>query len=50
MVLKLFTTFIAILEVNFRHLGFTFLISRMTEVLAPDIYIELSVPNKENPL
>ena len=26
-----------ILDANFRHLGFTFLIGRMTEVLAPDI-------------
>jgi hypothetical protein len=27
-----------VLDVNGRHLGFTFLIDRMTEVLAPDIY------------
>jgi hypothetical protein len=26
-------------------LGFTFLIDRMTEVLTPDIYIELTEPN-----
>jgi hypothetical protein len=26
-------------------LGFTFLIDRMTEVLTPDIYIELTDPN-----
>jgi hypothetical protein len=27
-----------LLDVNGRHLGFTFLIDRMTEVLTPDIY------------
>ena len=28
------------MDVNFRRLGFTFLIDRMTEVIAPDIYFE----------
>jgi hypothetical protein len=43
MILKLLKTFIAIGR-QFRHLGFTFLIGRMTEVLTPDdqIYIELT--------
>jgi hypothetical protein len=41
MVLKLFTTF-NLLDVSFCHLGFTFLIGRMTGVLAPDIYIEIT--------
>jgi hypothetical protein len=40
-VLKLFTTFIAI-GCQFHYLGFILLIGRMTEVLAPDIYIELT--------
>jgi hypothetical protein len=31
-----------ILDVNGRHLGFTFLIGRMTDVLAPDIYSSLT--------
>jgi hypothetical protein len=38
MVQKLFTTFRAIGRQYGRHLGFTFLIGRMTEVLAPVIY------------
>jgi hypothetical protein len=32
----------AISDVNGRHLGFTCLVGRMTEVLAPVIYIELT--------
>jgi hypothetical protein len=31
-----------LLDANGRHLGFTFLIDRMTDVLGPDIYIELT--------
>jgi hypothetical protein len=37
------TSMAAILD----SLGFTFLIDRMTEVLTPDIYIELTGPNQE---
>ena len=33
------------LNINGRHLGFTILIGRMTEVLAPDIYMELTAPH-----
>ena len=30
------------MDVNGRHLAFTFLVDRMTEILAPDMYIELT--------
>jgi hypothetical protein len=45
MVLKLFiqSSYISIGR-QFRHLGFTFLVGQMAEVLATDTYIESSLP------